>query len=126
MFVDIVAILGMVGSVLAALFAYFAWSATREREPFRLSPKADDVFVITRTGLRKAHMDNLWVRHHRCLSSTDDRADIGGRVLKNREFITVLADDIPTGEELTVIWRRWPLRKKQRFWRAPILATSRQ
>lgn len=123
--IETVGILSMIGALLAALFAFLAWEATREREPFRLSPKAEGIIVLTRTGWRPVTVHFVAITHNRELLSTDDRGDTQGRRLSRYDFVVLDVHDIPAGETMRVDWTCWP-RKKMKHWGAPVLATPRQ
>lgn len=108
-----------VGTV-GALFALLAWLSARERHPFRLSERRGDVVQLTRTRRPAVQIRVVYVFHRAELRTADAAADATWRSLHRDQSLMLDVRDIPTGEVISVDYRRvWPWDRQASHRRIP-------
>lgn len=108
--------IGTVGTV----FALLAWLSSRERHPFRLGERRGDVVQLTRCRRPAVQIRTVYVFHRAHLQSADAAADATWRILPRDGSIMLDVSDIPTGESISVDYRRvWPWDRQASHRRVP-------
>lgn len=110
---EVAAWLGVGLAALSAAFAGLAWDAARPRARWKLSAATGGVAVLTRNGLRRAHLTRVWVPHRKMLLSTDDRAELEGRRLRRHDWLQLAVEDCQPGDVVVVSWKTRGRKKEQ-------------
>lgn len=111
--------------IVGAIFALLAWLSARERHPFRLSERRGDVVQLTRTRRPAIQIRAVYVFHRAQLSTADAAADATWRGLQRDQSLILDVRDIPTGEVISVDYRRvWPWDRQASHRRIPGFASK--
>lgn len=105
-----------------AVFGFLAWRASRERQPFRLGEKHDDIVQLTRTKRPTVQILEVFVFGNRALITKDRAATVEFRILERDESLILSVEAIRPGESVTVRYRNvWPW---DRFAKRPSVPSS--
>lgn len=108
-----------VGTV-AAVFALLAWLSSRERHPFKLSERRGNVVQLTRCRRPAVQIRVVFVFHRAELRTADAAADATWRSLHRDQSLILDVEGIPTGEVISVDYRRvWPWDRQASHRRVP-------
>ena len=92
-----------------AVFGFLAWRASRERQPFRLGEKHDDIVQLTRTKRPTVQILEVFVFGNRALITQDRAATVEFRRLERDQSLILSVEGIRPGESVTVRYRYvWP------------------
>lgn len=114
----LLAVVGAVGSVAAALFSLLAWIDSRERQPFALRRVGNRV-LLTRIKRPTVQLRRVYVFGHSQLVSADQAATTEWRILRHDGQLALALDgsypdgsggsvqfEVAPTETVTVVYRR--------------------
>lgn len=93
----------------ATLFALLSWLSARQREPFTLSEKRENIAKLTRTKRSSVQLRGAHVHGLTQIISRDNAATLEFRQMDFDNWIILDVQQIPVGETVIVEYRHvWP------------------